>query len=144
MSRLTNNQSLIDAILPLVEHHLKPSQFYRVGSSDRAIRRLATKVSIEDLVIVAEADFLGRTTDEAKEGIYRAKEWLLERSKRLSVEKTPLANLLRGRDLIELGLKPSPKFGKILDEIYELQLDGTIDSKDEAIEYIDTHIIPKK
>jgi len=141
ISRLTNDQSMIEAILPLVEHHLKPSQFYRAGSSDKAIRRLATKVSIEDLVIVAKADFLGRTTDEARQGIYRAGEWLLKRSKQLSVEKSPLEYLLRGRDLIELGLKPSPKFGKILDEIYELQLDGTIDSREEAIEYIEDHYI---
>jgi len=144
MSRVTNDQSLINGILPLVEHHLKPSQFYRAGSSDKAIRRLATKVSIEDLVVVAKADFLGRTTDEAQSGIYRAGEWLLERSRELSVEKAPLANLLKGRDLIELGLKPSPKFGKILDEIYKLQLDGYIDDRDDAIDYIKEKYIKGK
>ena len=136
MGRLTDEHSLIEGILPLVEQHLKPSQFYRANSSDKAIRRLATKVSIEDLVVVAKADFLGRTTDEAQSGIYRAGEWLLERSKLLSVKKSPLANLLQGRDLVELGFEPSPKFGKILDEVYELQLDGIINNKDEAIAYI--------
>ncbi len=38
-----------------------------------------------------------------------------------------------GRHLIELGLKPSPKFGEILEAVYEMQLDGKIENLDEAI-----------
>ena len=38
-----------------------------------------------------------------------------------------------GRHLIELGLEPSPKFGEILDAVYEMQLDGKIINLDEAI-----------
>jgi len=44
-----------------VEHHLKPSQFYKGKSRDKAIRKLATKVNISQLIIVAKADFLGRS-----------------------------------------------------------------------------------
>ncbi len=65
MYRLMDEHDFIASLLPLVEHHLKPSQFYAGGAKASAIRRLATKVNIEALVLVAKADFLGRTTTEA-------------------------------------------------------------------------------
>ena len=136
LQKLTNEQDLIESILPLVEHHLKPSQFFSAKSKASAIRRLATKVNIEELVVVAKADFLGRTTKEALSGKYEAGEWLLKRAEELNVKNKPIKPLIQGRDLIALGLKPSPKFKEILNELYIMQLDGKFNTKDEAIEYI--------
>ncbi len=133
---ITNEHDFIASILPLVEHHLKPSHFYRDKSGDKAFRKLATKVNIEELVVVAKADFLGRTTKESLAGIYFAGEWMLERAKNLKVAKEPLDCLLQGRDLISLGLNPSPQFKEILETIYNLQLEGNISKKEEALEYI--------
>jgi len=135
--KLTNEHEFIESITPLVEHHLKPSQFYKGKSKDKAIRKLATKVDISELIIVAKADFLGRTTDEALEGIYHAGEWLEEKSKNLKVASKPLDNLLQGRDLISLGMQPSPKFSEILDRVYELQLDGVLEDKQRALEWVE-------
>ena len=135
MYRLMDEHDFIESLLPLVEYHLKPSQFFAAKSKDSAIRRLATKVNIEELVLVARADFLGRTTKEAFEGVYEAGEWLIEKSKDLKVSSKPLEPLLQGRDLIALGLEPSAKFKEILDAVYTLQLDGTIDTKDEALAF---------
>ena len=136
MYRLSDEHDFIESILPLVEHHLKPSQFYKQGTKSGAIRRLATKVNIEELVLVAKADFFGRTTEEAKHGRYKAGEWLLEKAKSLKVHNRPLDNVLRGRDLIALGMRPSPKFKKILDEVYALQMEGKINNREEALEYL--------
>ena len=108
--RLTDEHDFIESLLPLVEHHLKPSQFYAGKAKASAIRRLATKVNIEELVCVAKADFLGRTTEESLIGIYHAGAWMLEKSKALKVMNKPLEPLLQGRDLIALGLEPSVKF----------------------------------
>ncbi len=134
--RLTNEHDFIESIVPLVEHHLKPSQFYKAQSTDKAIRRLSTKVNIEELVIVAKADFMGRTTSEALSGMYKAGEWLLDRARELKVEKKPLDPLLQGRDLIALGLLPSPKFKEILDAVYEAQIEGKINDKEEALAFV--------
>jgi len=134
--RLTDEHDFIESILPLVEHHLKPSQFYAGKSKAAAIRRLATKVNIEALVLVARADFLGRTTKESLARVYLAGDWLLERAKALKVEKKPLTPLLQGRDLIGLGLTPSPKFKVILDEVYGLQLEGKLATREEALGYL--------
>ena len=139
--RLSDERKLIDRVLPLVEHHLKPSQFYSAKSKDKAIRRLSTKVNISELIKVAKADFLGRGTKEAKSGIYEAGEWLKNRAESLKVDKKSLENLLRGRDLIKLGLRPSPSFKKILDEVYHLQLNGELSSYKEALEYVKNHFL---
>lgn len=48
--------------------------------------------------------------------------------------------LINGKDLIDLGLKPSAKFKTILKEIEEAQLDGTITSREEALKYLDDFI----
>ena len=141
MYRLMDEHDFIESLLPLVAHHLKPSQFYKDNSKDKAIRRLATKVNIEELVTVAKADFLGRTTQEALSGEYEAGEWLLKKASELHVKNKPLEQLVQGRDLIDLGLEPSPEFKSILDRVYELQLDGTVVSKDEALAYIQKNLI---
>jgi len=134
--RLTNEHTFIASILPLVEHHLKPSQFYHNQASDRAFRKLATKVKIEELVKVARADFLGRTTPEALAEVYKAGDWMLEKAEALDVSKKPLKALIKGQDLIKMGLKPSSKFKDILKKVYILQLEGNISKKEEALEYI--------
>jgi hypothetical protein len=39
-----------------------------------------------------------------------------------------------GRHLLEMGLKPSPLFRKILDAVYEMQLDNRVRTLEEAKE----------
>lgn len=136
MYRLMDEHDFIESLLPFVAHHLKPSQFYAQGAKAPAIRRLATKVNIEELVMVAKADFLGRTTKEAMIGEYEAGEWLLTEAHRLNVRTRAPAKLIQGRDLIALGMEPSSEFKEIIDEVYTLQLDGEIESKEEALAYL--------
>jgi len=52
------------------------------------------------------------------------------------VESKPLAPLLQGRDLIALGLEPSPRFKEILDDVYAQQLEGKLETRDEALEFV--------
>jgi tRNA nucleotidyltransferase (CCA-adding enzyme) len=136
LEKLTGEKALVEAVLPLVEHHLKPANYYRNGAKAKTIRRLSTKVTIRDLILVAKADFLGRDRDDARSGIDPAGEWLTERAQALGVYESPPAPLLHGRDLIALGMEPSPRFGEILDALYEEQLRGTIATRDEAMVWV--------
>ncbi|MBD3794421.1 MAG: HD domain-containing protein [Epsilonproteobacteria bacterium] len=139
--RLSNNHDFINSILPLIEFHLAPSSFYRSNASKGAIRRLSTKVNISELVIVAKADFLGRTTLESKSGIYKAGEWISTIAKELDIiDKAPIP-LLLGRDLISLGLKPSKEFKNLLSKVYDKQLEGDITTKDEAMSHVQKLLI---
>ncbi len=97
---------------------------------------MATKVNIEELVTVARADFLGRTTKASLKGVYEAGDWLLKKAEELDVYSKPLKPLLQGRDLIELGYKPSKEFKRLLDAVYSEQLEGKIVSRIEAVEFV--------
>ena len=44
------------------------------------------------------------------------------------------APLLQGKDLIDMGIKPSPEFQKILDKAYELQVMNKLLSKQEVLD----------
>jgi len=136
--RLTNEHDFIKSILSLVQYHMSPSIYFRSGVKDSTIRKLSTKVNIEELVQVARADFLGRTTEASLSGYYEAGDWLLTKAKELDVYNEPPKALLQGRDLIDLGYKPSKKFKELLDSVYLSQIEGHIHTKEEAILYINS------
>ena len=118
-------------VIGLVAHHLKPGMWRtaRDGVGDGAFRRLARKVDLELLARLATSDCLGRT------GTFdcSAMQWFLERARRLGVEHQPPAPLLLGRHVLALGLPPGPRIGQVLARVYELQLDGDVQTLDEAI-----------
>jgi tRNA nucleotidyltransferase (CCA-adding enzyme) len=123
-------------IAQLVRYHLTPGMFYKSRPGDGAFRRLARKVEPDLLYRVAKADSLGRNPEWLpKEKWFKAEaqEWFIERARELHVEEEAPKPILMGRHLIELGLKPSPRFKEILDAVYEKQLDGQIQNLDEAL-----------
>jgi len=54
--------------------------------------------------------------------------------KKLEMMQNMPKAFIEGRDLITLGFKPSVEFKNILNNLYQKQLDGTIKSKQEAID----------
>ena len=136
LKRLTNESRVIDEVAALVKYHLSVYQLYKDKSSLKAIRRLSTKLDLKRLEKVSRADFFGRDTKEAKSGKFEAGEWFLDMAKRLEVLDGAPKPLMKGRELLNLGLKPSPKFKKILDFLYQKQLDMEINSKEDALKYI--------
>lgn len=124
-------------IVQLVRYHLTPGMFYKNPPGDGAFRRLARKVEPDLLYRVAKADSLGRNPEWLpKEKWFKAEaqEWFIEKVRELDIERKAPPAILMGRHLIELGLNPSPEFKKIIDSVYEKQLDGQITSLEEAID----------
>ncbi len=126
-------------VVALVRDHLKPGEFYKKRGEigDGAFRRLARRCELDLLYRVAKADSLGRNADWVpREKWYcsEAQEWFIERARELEVLQRPPAPILLGRHLIEMGHTPSPLFGKILNAVYEMQLDGRIITLAEAKE----------
>ncbi|HEX8143850.1 MAG TPA: HD domain-containing protein [Pyrinomonadaceae bacterium] len=124
-------------VLALVQYHLKPGEFYnqRAELSEGAFRRLARKCELELLYRVARADTLGRNADWVpREKWYDAvpQEWFIARARELAVEQRPPRHILMGRHLLEMGLKPSPLVGQIVEAVYEMQLDGRVRDLEEA------------
>ena len=118
-------------VLALVGNHLKPYQLYkdREQVTDGAIRRLAAKCEAVLLHRVASADCLGRTPGHFST---EPMDWFLRRAQDLDVAHRPPEPILKGRDLLALGLTPGPEIGRVLRAVYERQLDGAVTNMDEA------------
>jgi len=127
LSRLTNSAEFVDAIVPLVVAHLRPLDLHEAGAGDSAVRRLALRVKrLDRLVRVARADHLGRPPLGVDS--FPAGDWLLERARVLDIQRQAPQPIVMGRHLIQMGLKPGPAFGTILDECFDAQLDGRFSS----------------
>jgi tRNA nucleotidyltransferase (CCA-adding enzyme) len=119
-----------EQVVGLVAHHLKPGAYHKAGNvGDGAFRRLAQKVDLELLARLARADCLGRTGNFD----CSAMDWFVARARSLGVEHRAPEPLVRGRDLLALGMSPGPKVGEVLKQIYERQLDGEIASVEEGV-----------
>lgn len=51
---------------------------------------------------------------------------------------TPAEPLVGGKDLIQMGLKPGPKMGEILHEIFLRQLEGTLKTREQIAAFVKT------
>lgn len=137
---VTDDKSLIEAVLPLVRYHGWPRKLYRADADDCAILRLSTHVCIDDMVRVAEADFFGRAFLGDIPETFDAGEWLRNRAETLGVLHAPPEPLLMGRDLIEAGMAPSEAFKPILNAAFEAQLHRKITTRAEALEWLSGHL----
>lgn len=118
-------------VVGLVANHLKPGMFRKAPAvGDGAFRRLAQKVDLELLARLARADCLGRSGDFD----CSAMDWFIERARALGVEHQPPPPVLLGRHLLALGMTPGPRVGEVLKLVYEKQLDGEIETVEEAVE----------
>jgi tRNA nucleotidyltransferase (CCA-adding enzyme) len=117
--------------LALVAQHLKPIAFVKAksGVSDAAYRRLAQKVDLELLAMLAMADCHGRT------GAFDCGliDQFVERARALGVQHAPPEPLLMGRHVLALGVLPGPAVGEVLRAVYDQQLDGTVTTLEDAI-----------
>ena len=59
--------------------------------------------------------------------------YLVDQLRNRGDERLP-ESLLRGRDLVAAGFAPSARFGKVLHDIYELQLAGEITETSQALD----------
>ena len=133
LSRLTNEERLLKEVPPLVRLHMRPFAMWRDKSSDGSIRRLAAKVvRIDRLIRVAAADDAGRPPYPSEPEPLK---WLAEQAKRLEVEDSAPKPIVQGRNLIALGMKPSPEFGRILSALYDAQLDGEFSDLEGGLGY---------
>ncbi|MEW5981115.1 MAG: HD domain-containing protein [Acidobacteriota bacterium] len=118
-------------VVGLVAYHLAPGMWHTSPSpvGHTAFRRLAQKVDLDLLSRLARADCRGRT------GAFdcSAMDWFLERARGLGVEHRPPDPILMGRHLLAIGMSPGPNVGRILKDVYEQQLEGTITTLDEAL-----------
>ncbi len=137
LARISPRVHLAAAVRPLVREHLRPFQLWRVRDrvGDAAIRRLSARVELPALCRVAWADSAGRALPFPPLEAWEPARWLLARAEALGVRDHAPEPFLQGRDLLALGLAPGPRVGELLREAYELQLDGLVATREEALDW---------
>lgn len=105
-----------EALVATTRLHMRVLQ----PATPRAVRRFQAEAGshLSLLRLVCMADGEGRRED--LEAWFRV--------------ESPVEPLLRGRDLLALGLKPGPELGRLLRKAYELQLELGLKTKEEVLE----------
>ena len=96
-------------------------------------KRLFEEPHFEELLALCEADCLGSHRDTSSHT--RAAELYGE----FLAEGPPVEPILRGRDLIELGVAPGPRMGVILEAVEDARLEGEVDDRDAALRWVAEH-----
>jgi poly(A) polymerase len=128
MKRLRFSNEEIDATVEMVNNHMvfKDVQKMRVAR----LKRFMARPTFEDELELHRVDCLG------SHGMLDNYEFLKRRREDFASEPLIPPPLLTGHDLIGLGWKPGPKFKLVLDAVQNRQLEGTLRTRDEALEWV--------
>ncbi|MEW6127094.1 MAG: hypothetical protein AB1757_08650 [Acidobacteriota bacterium] len=126
-----NNYDVRKQVLALVSEHQKPIQFFesREQTTDGDFRRLAGRVEMNLLYHTVKADLIAGGDKKAP-----AAKWFIEKVRQLDLQRGAPEPILMGRHLREIGIQPGPQMGKLLHQVYELQLDGVVQTLEQALE----------
>ena len=128
MRRLRFSGAEIDATVEMVRQHMvfKDVPKMRIAK----LKRFMARPTFGDELELHRVDCKGshRMLDNY--------EFLLRKREEFANEPIIPPPLVRGDDLIALGLKPGPKFREILDAVETGQLEGTLRTSEEALEWV--------
>jgi tRNA nucleotidyltransferase/poly(A) polymerase len=128
MERLRFSRAEIDATVEMVRQHMvfKDVPKMRVAKLKRFMARPTFAEELE----------LHRVDCESSHQMLENYDFLVRKRDEFANEPIIPPPLVRGDDLIELGLKPGPKFGEILEAVETRQLEGTLRDRDEALAWV--------
>src|SRR6266478_3696378 len=128
MERLRFSRAEIDAVVEMVRQHMvfKDVPKMRVAKLKRFMARPTFEEELE----------LHRVDCASSHRMMDNYEFLLRKREEFVNEPIIPPPLVRGDDLIALGLKPGPKFGEILEAVETLQLEGALKDREEALDWV--------
>ncbi len=128
MRRLRFSGAEIEATVEMVRQHMvfKDAPKMRVAKLKRFMARCTFDEELE----------LHRVDCESSHRMLDNYEFLQRKREEFANEPIIPPPLVRGDDLIALGLKPGPKFGQILEAVETGQLEGTLRTREEALEWV--------
>lgn len=128
MRRLRFSGAEIEGTVEMVRQHMvfKDAPNMRVAKLKRFMARPTFDEELE----------LHRVDCESSHRMLDNYKFLLAKREEFANEPIIPPPLMRGDDLIALGLKPGPKFGEILEAVETRQLEGTLRTREEALEWV--------
>lgn len=134
----------VDYLTKMIKFHIYPSQLMSSPQiTEKIMMRFVRKMDANsiDNIILAMADRLSARGPEITDEVVEHNINLLTTLMKfyLDVRETlkPLPIFLTGNDVMEiLNIKPSPKLGKIMDSLHEAQLNGDVQTREQAVEFV--------
>ena len=137
LTRLKFSNDFIDSVCSLVENHMKFCVIRDMKKS--TLKRFVTMDRFDEHLELHRADCL------ASHGGLDNLQFIKEAMDSFAGEpggKVVLPDrLLNGNDLIVLGFKPGPQFKEILEAVDTEHLEGTISSREQALEFVKTKYV---
>jgi tRNA nucleotidyltransferase/poly(A) polymerase len=118
-----------------------------IDATVEAVRQHMVFKDVPDMRVAKLKRFMARPTFDDELELHRvdcaSSHRMMENYEFLQQKKEEFANepiipppLVRGDDLIALGLKPGPRFGEILEAVETRQLEGALRDREEALEWV--------
>jgi tRNA nucleotidyltransferase (CCA-adding enzyme) len=125
-----------ELIVKLIKFHHRINDYWKIrdeiGKKTIAKLYLEFKDDIKYLILLDVADKNGRGGGIV-EKIDERGEWLLKTIKEYNINKETVKPIIMGRDLIDMGVSSGPMMGKILSEIYDIQIDDGFKDREEGL-----------
>jgi poly(A) polymerase len=119
----------------LVEYHQYLGEAKKLRESK--LKRILAEPGIGDLLALHRADALASSGSTEQVDYCH---YYLGNQPTGPINPPPLVT---GHDLVRHGLKPGPQFRDLLEQIREAQLEGRIQSKREALEWVDRQLVAR-
>ena len=134
MERLRFSRAEIDATVEAVRQHMvfKDVPNMRVAKLKRFMARPTFEDELE----------LHRVDCASSHAMLDNYEFLLKKKEEFASEPIIPPPLVRGDDLVAMGLKPGPKFGEILEAVETRQLEGGLKDREEALHWVKAEFLP--
>ena len=129
MQRLRFSRAEIDATVEAVRQHMvfKDVPNMRVAKLKRFMARPTFEDELE----------LHRVDCASSHGMMDNYDFLRRKREEFANEPIIPPPLVRGDDLLALGLKPGPRIGEILEAVETQQLEGALRDREEALEWVE-------
>ncbi len=134
LRRLRRSRLVQERVAYLVRGHLRLCMAPRMRTA--TLKRMLAEEGFAELLELARLDALA---SNSYLGFYHFCRRALRTAQPQEIRP---ARLLTGDDLIQLGHRPGPRFKQILREVEDLQLDGAIRSREQALAYVREHYEP--
>ncbi|MCF6313093.1 MAG: CCA tRNA nucleotidyltransferase [Verrucomicrobiales bacterium] len=133
LRRLRYKNEVIEDASLAVKHHMS---FINVQDMRTAkLKRMMARPTFPDELELHRVDCLGSN------GMLDNYHFIQQKEQEFAAEPLIPPPLINGKDLIALGWKPGPAMGEILLKIQDLQLESTLTTHDEAIEWVKNKLI---
>ncbi|MDF1862717.1 MAG: CCA tRNA nucleotidyltransferase [Verrucomicrobiales bacterium] len=129
LKRYRYSNAIIEAVVSRVANHMKFKDVSKMRSS--TLKRFMARDGFADELELHRVDCAGSNQN------FSNYEYVKEKQKEFAAEPLIPPRFLTGKDLIERGLQPGPRFKEILTEAQDLQLENAFPSRKEALLWLE-------